>query len=89
MQDQGQSVVMEDYDGPEEDWMTWEPNHDLRLLREDFTTMMANGNDAVDEDDVQRNDDAAVLRRPAQPPKRRPRCKNRNCVSHGIHRGYF
>lgn len=46
-QDQGQAEVMEDYDGPEEDWMTWEPNHDLRLLREDFTTMMAIGNDAV------------------------------------------
>ena len=37
----------DNYDGPEEDWMTWEPNNDLRLLREDFQTMMLIGNDAV------------------------------------------
>mgnify|MGYP000007564281 CR=1 FL=1 len=35
------------YDGPEESWMTWEPNNDLNLLREDFQTTMLIGNDAV------------------------------------------
>ena len=41
------SEIAEEYDGPEETWMTWEPNNDLRLLREDFQTTMLIGNDAV------------------------------------------
>ena len=45
--EQAPQEVAEDYDGPEEDWMTWEPNNDLRLLREDFQTTMLIGNDAV------------------------------------------
>jgi len=41
------SIEFHDYDGPEEEWMTWEANNDLRLLREDFQTTMLIGNDAV------------------------------------------
>ena len=26
----------EDYEGPEEEWMTWEPDNSLRLLKDDF-----------------------------------------------------
>ena len=37
----------EDYDGPEQEWMTWEPNNDLRLLRDDFQTTMLIGNNAI------------------------------------------
>ena len=37
----------EDYEGPEEEWMTWEPNNDLGLLRDDFQTNMLIGNGAV------------------------------------------
>lgn len=36
-----------EYDGPEETWMTWEPQNDLSLLREDFQTTMLIGEDAV------------------------------------------
>ena len=31
--EEGQAQINEEYDGPEETWMTWEPNNDLRLLR--------------------------------------------------------
>ena len=37
----------EDYDGPEEEWMTWEPDNSLRLLREDFQTTMLIGENAI------------------------------------------
>ena len=37
----------EEYDGPEENWMTWNPQYDLSLLREDFQTSILVGEDAV------------------------------------------
>ena len=37
----------ENYDGPEEEWMTWEPNNDLNLLRDDFQTTILVGNDSI------------------------------------------
>ena len=37
----------ENYDGPEEEWMTWEPNNDLNLLRDDFQSQMLIGNDSI------------------------------------------
>jgi len=37
----------EDYDGPEEEWMTWEPDNNLRLLRDDFQTTMLVGDNAI------------------------------------------
>ena len=37
----------ENYDGPEEEWMTWEPNNDLNLLRDDFQNQMLIGNDSI------------------------------------------
>ena len=37
----------EEYDGPEEIWMTWNPSNDLALLREDFQTTMLIGEGAV------------------------------------------
>ena len=37
----------ENYDGPEQEWMTWEPNNELRLLRQDFQTTMLVGNDSI------------------------------------------
>ena len=37
----------ENYDGPEEEWMTWEPNNDLKLLRDDFQSQMLIGNDSI------------------------------------------
>ena len=37
----------ENYDGPEEEWMTWEPDNDLNLLREDFQSQMLIGNDSI------------------------------------------
>ena len=40
-------IVTTDYDGPEETWMTWEPGNDLNLLRNDFSTQLDIGNDAV------------------------------------------
>ncbi len=36
-----------EYDGPEETWMTWEPQNNLGLLRDDFQTTMLVGEDAV------------------------------------------
>ena len=38
---------LENYDGPEQEWMTWEPNNELRLLRQDFQTTMLIGNDSI------------------------------------------
>jgi len=46
-QDNIEPTNFEDYDGPEEEWMTWEPDNDLRLLREDFQTSMDIGNNAI------------------------------------------
>ena len=37
----------ENYDGPEEEWMTWEPDNDLSLLRDDFQSQMLIGNDSI------------------------------------------
>ena len=48
--DEGEYVEptnFEDYDGPEEEWMTWEPDNNLRLLREDFQHTMLVGDNAI------------------------------------------
>ena len=45
--DDDQPQVVLEYDGPEESWMTWEPNNNLNLLRDDFSTVVSIGNDAV------------------------------------------
>ena len=48
--DDGETVEptkFEDYDGPEEEWMTWEPDNNLRLLRDDFQTTMLIGDNAI------------------------------------------
>ena len=37
----------DNYDGPEEEWMTWEPNNELSLLRDDFQSQMLIGNDSI------------------------------------------
>ena len=37
----------ENYDGPEEEWMTWEPDNELSLLRDDFQSQMLIGNDSI------------------------------------------
>ena len=36
-----------EYDGPEEDWMSLDPNNELTLLKDDFQTILAIGEDAV------------------------------------------
>ncbi|MBT4982169.1 MAG: hypothetical protein HOM85_03790 [Euryarchaeota archaeon] len=46
-QDGDDQPGQEEYDGPEETWMTWSPDNDLSLLRDDFQTMMLIGEDAV------------------------------------------
>ena len=40
-------TTTDEYEGPEENWMTWEPDNELSLLRKDFSETLQIGNDAV------------------------------------------